>query len=336
MLLGMRSRIAAAFAALALVLTAGAAPAAAEVARHAPGAAQPAAHIRKPLAGVSAKRADDPVYHYVEGYRTLPAPGASQYAALVSQHSPYRHTTGAGHTLFEIAVMDSQANRNIVEAGWTKEQAVCGQLVSPCFFVYSWINNVGQGYNANNPGWVDNPTENAVNAGTALASTPLGSAPTNLYQYRIERTPVSQPTWQNQGPGWQIIQKNQGAADRIPGYFPDTHWSTSAFGKFGYAMSFYEVASYDATPCDDMGSGVYASSANPSAAAVHAAMSFGGAPAGTGNTFDGVIVSPAADSPAAYRVYPEPGDPDKFKAGGVGYAGPHGSTSTAAGTLNGC
>src|ERR1044072_3850699 len=57
------------------------------------------------------------VYHYnAERLSAGTSPGATQYAVLTSQHNPFRQTTAAGHTLWEMAVLDSAGRA--VEIGW--------------------------------------------------------------------------------------------------------------------------------------------------------------------------------------------------------------------------
>jgi len=270
--------------------------------------------------------------------------GTTQLAGLTSQHHP--DPDGLSHTLWEMAGISSDSQQ-ILEIGWTMDTPICGQSVNPCLFVYSWVAGVPQGYNGYNPGWVDNPNE-AVNAGTALASTATGSAPTLFYQYRMER--ITNPTWctgtcgspSGFGTGWQFIQKNQGATDRIIGGFRDTHFSgvSGGFTKFDYFEIYGEEATQGggAIACGDGGSGVFGTSTEPSAAARTVAYSFA-AVAGKTNvpdeiyvkdSYDPSVTSP--DTPTAYRIYQLPTDLDQWKWGGPGYN----SAGTGTGTIGGC
>ena len=275
------------------------------------------------------------VYHYNgEGRKTITSPGGTQFAVLVSQHSPYRNTTNAGHTLWEMYAHDNSGNG--VEIGWTKEFAVCGQSTNPCFFAYTQINDAGQGYaGIDNPGWVDNPNVNNINANTALAFTTAGADPTSYYQYRIERTAATLPSWQTStGAGWNVLWKPQAGSDTIVGYFPDSHWGANAFTKFLGAWQWLEIIDVsDDTPCDDAGYGTYGVSTTPSASFKHVAMSIGGAPAGTTNTYDTITNTPSTDSPNAWRFWNDPSDLDWIRAGGPGFAGPVNSSSTSAGSI---
>lgn len=276
--------------------------------------------------------------------------GASSVAVLASQHKPFVDTscsTGT-HSLFEVAAEDD-TTQQVIEAGWSRDNNMCGATITTiCFFIFSWVNGVPQGYNSSNPGWVDNPNETAVNAGTALASTAAGAAPTAFYQYRIER--VTNPTWctgtcgtpSGFGTGWQIIQKNQGATDRIIGGFKDTVWTAAptptSFTAVDFLQIFGEQADKNTTACTDSGSGVFGTSASPSAAARVVAYSLAGAPAGVTNVpgfiyvRDSTGVSPSPDDPTAYRIYQLPTDLDQWTWGGPGYN----SAGTGTGSVGSC
>lgn len=329
------ARTLAAAAAAALLLAAGGA---------APAAAAPADRpdhtpIRKPVPGYGKRALAGPNYHYAEGIKditTSTGTGATQVAVLASQHKPHK-PSDTFHSLWELAALDpySPGGLNAAEIGWSVDLAVNGD-VNTHLFCYAWANGTGLGYNA--AAGVDNPNE-AVGCGTALATTPPGAAPSNYYQYRVERTPAARPAWQNQGPGWQLIQQNMGnTPDRIVHYYPDTEWTSrgTVFTRIPQMRSFWELASLEAKPkaCGDMGAGVYGTSASPSAAADSLAFSFAGA-AGT-NDFDVVDVSPAGDSPTAWRVYDQgtaaTPDPDRIRGGGPGWN----AAGTGAGTVGAC
>lgn len=336
----------------AAVLAAGAAPIAVKsIPVHAAPGAKTVPHSRVWTSAKSARSAlAGGRYHYAGGYQFLgdgtAGTGATQVAALVSQHRPFvcvsaapmscSPSQGAQHSNWELAAQ-SYDQQQIVEVMWTVDYAVCGQVNFPCLAVFSWVNGVGQGYNGSNPGWADNPTE-SVGAGTALAYTATGSVPTAIYQYRIERQ-ASAPSWCTTcGTGWRLIQKNQGATDRVIGMFKDSLWTSqgASFTEAGLVQSFGEMVSAVVDdPCMGGGSGVFGTSTDPSAAAVHAAYSTN-AP-GEVNTPDSVAVwsdpagSPAA-SPTAYRVYQVPGQPWRWKWGGPGWN----ASGTGTGSVNAC
>jgi hypothetical protein len=284
-----------------------------------------------------------PYFHYEAAQQSISTTtngGATSLAVLASQHHPKIEPTNDGsgsHSLFEVAAQN-QSGASTIEVGWTMDTPVCGQSVNPCLFVFSWVDSVPQGYNTSNPGWVDNPNETSVNAGTALASTASGAAPTAFYQYRIER--VSSPAWctspcSSFGTGWQIIQKNQGASDRIIGGFKDSVWSSSAAGPFT-AIDYLQIFGEQETAtvqngCTDGGSGVFGTSTEPSAAARVVAYSMVGAPAGTVNEPDILFVT-ASDTPTAYRLYQLPADHDQWKWGGPGYN----AAGTGTGSIAAC
>jgi hypothetical protein len=282
-------------------------------------------------------------YHYATALRQASGTtntGVTQVAGIVSQHKPYRGSEF--HTIWEVAIVDHFAagGENRIEAGWNVDNAVNGDD-NPHFFVYNLVNGGGGCYNG--CGWLDNPNENAVNAGTSLAYTACCVTPTAYYQYRIERV-TGRPSWCTGATctagwgvgvnGWQIIQKNQGAADRIPGGFPDTHW-TSAGASFTAApeyQMFWELASGGTTPCADMGAGTYGSGTLPHSSADLLAASDS---SGTTN-WDSVSVDPAGDSPSAFRVFDGAGygtpDPDRVRGGGPGWN----AAGTGAGSVGSC
>lgn len=285
--------------------------------------------------------------------------GANSVAVLASQHKPFIDTTCSNgmHSLWEVNASNQTGNQ-VIEVGWTRDKSasVCGTTSTTiCLFVFSWVNGVPMGYNASNPGWVDNPNETSVNAGTALASTAAGAAPTAFYQYRIDR--VTNPTWctgvcgtpSGFGTGWQIIQKNQGNPDRIIGGFKDTDWTgatpAASFTAIDFLQIYGEQADQNQYSCADSGSGVFGTSTEPSAAARVVAYSLTGAPAGVINAPSYTYVHDSAsntagvtspDDPTAYRLYELPTDPDQWKWGGPGYSSTSTAGSLATGTVGSC
>lgn len=308
------------------------------------GAEQAPQHIRKPLAvgkdGKSARLAGG-VFHYAGMHQWLGNgsnnTGATVVAALASQHNPYLNTAQFGHTLYEVAAQ-SYDQQQTVEIGWTVDDSLYGNT-STRLFCASWVNGAFNGYAKSGSwnGFVDNPSE-AVGCGTALAVTALGSAPSNFYQYKILRQSTN--SWDGAAnPGWRLVQQNMGnSPDRVIGVYPDTVWtgaspSVTTFDEVGLLQIFGEtVSSTVDNPCHDMGSGIFATSTDPSGAAVNIAHS-ANAPGET-NVPDAVNVNPSSDSPGAYRVYQFPADLDKWKFGGIGFNSS--GTTSPAGTLNGC
>lgn len=293
--------------------------------------------VRSMLAG--------PYYHYAATIQDIGTgantSGADGIAVLASQHNPYVQTgsPGGGHSLWEVVVTQA-SQQNVVEAGIRKTHAA-GAV--PRLFVSSWVNGAWMGYDTTNPHWIDNPSE-AVSAGTALAYTAAGAAPSVFYQYRIERTALcSGGGASGSGTGWRVIQKNQGAADRIIGCFSDVGWTGASppvtdFTKVGRFMAYGETAEWDdPNSCSDMASGVYGTSTSPSAAGHQLAYSLLNAPAGETNVPDSVIVSPGSSSPNAFRIWQDPADLDEIRWGGTGFAGPTGDyVSTSAGAVGSC
>jgi hypothetical protein len=293
-----------------------------------------------------------PKYHYTGWYQHVgdgtAGNGSTQIASLVSQHNPViAYPADDNHSLFEIAAQSRDGNQ-IAEIGWHVNPGWCAGGVTPCLFTYSWVNGVGQGYNTSSTTYYkDNPNE-SIGGGTPLAYTASGSVPTNFYQYRIER--VTNPSWctgtcgtpAGFGTGWQFAWMASGV-DHIIGGIKDTQWTGAStpvtFDKIQTVQGFTELYDYDDTlnSCGDQGSGAYGASTATSSLD-HKAYSHGGAPLDpfTGvtevNEPNGIFVTPAADTPSAYRAYQYPTDLDRMRLGGPG----RNSTDTGAGSVGAC
>lgn len=267
------------------------------------------------------------------------AAGVGADAAYIetSQHKTWKDT-GDAHTLWEF-VAESSDNQQIVEVGWTMDTAVCGQSVNPCLFVYHWVNGNNSCYNG--CGWVDNPTE-AVNAGTALASTPGGSSPTSFTGYKIEHASSVKcddvaPVQTTATPGWVISRGPVGGLS-ITGCFPDALWTgatpSATFNKVQVVQSFNEIASQtDDHPCTDMGSGIFA----PASAVLSASQwvknyALTNPPAGVTPSFDfSAPVVPSLHTPTATRLFQYTASND-YRVGGPMWN----STDTGTGTASAC
>jgi hypothetical protein len=154
------------------------------------------------------------------------------------------------HSLGEMAVQSADG-RNIVEVGWTVDRSLFGN-VDPHLFVFHWVNGVPACYNG--CGFV--PVSNAASV-TAGMTLPSGNS-----------TP--QFTIQHFQGNWWI-----GYGGVFFGFFPDALWS-GAYTKAGLTQWFGEVAANSATPCTDMGNGLFSSSPSSSTAV---AINFIGGPA---------------------------------------------------------
>lgn len=136
------------------------------------------------------------------------------------------------HSLGELAVQSADSDQ-IVEIGWTVDRSVNGDD-RPHLFVYHWVDGVGACYNG--CGFVQHSA--VAKPGMAL--------------------PVNAPALfaiQHFQAAWWVMYGGEWV-----GYFPDTLWG-GRFTKAGLTQWFGEVAASSATPCTDMGTGAYASSA---------------------------------------------------------------------------
>lgn len=292
----------------------------------------------RPIAGKTALVGRQ--FHWQGAYQFIAAPGSDGLAALVSQHPTYENPSQGGHTLWEISAengLGSGAGRSMVEVGWTHDKALYGDVLAR-LFCSAWVVDTWLGYSVTGTpnGFVDNPNE-PVGCGTALATTPLGNVPSAFYQYQIKRQTVN--CWTGvAAPGWRIIQQNQGnTPDRCIGHYPDSLWSAAPFTKASLIQSFGEqVAATVDGPCHDGGSGIFATSTDPSGAAINIAYSHFNAPAGVTNVPTGIFANYTGggiEPASTYRVYQYPADLDKFKFGGIGYKF---DGTQPGGVLNGC
>jgi hypothetical protein len=253
--------------------------------------------------------------------------GVGADAALVStsQHKPFK-ATGDAHSLWEFAI-ESSNQQNIVEIGWTMDTAVCGQSVNPCLFVYHWVNGNNSCYNG--CGWVDNPTE-AVNAGTALATTAGGASPTVFYEYKAEYTSSVKcddvaPVQTTAVPGWLMYQQNTGST-RLIGCFPATLWTGAVpsvtFDKVQVVQAFDETATADDHSCTDMGSGIFAPAAwgTLSASQWQKVYTLTNPPAGVTATWGtSAAISPSFNTPTAYKFLQQTPSGNELRLGGPGW-----------------
>lgn len=265
--------------------------------------------------------------------------GATAASVQTSQHKAQVDTTNDVQSIFELAVEDSSQG-NIVEIGYRNVNVCSSWPANPCLFVYSWVNNVGQGYGGiTNPAWIDNPTE-AVNAGTALAVTAGGASPTAFYEYKAEY--ASSVKCDNVAPvqttataGWLMYQQNVGST-RLIGCFPASAWTSAGitFDKVQLVQSFDEIAITGANPqsCSDMGSGIFGVATTPSAAQWVKNPTLTSPPAGVtaGWNVGDVKVTPASETPNAYRV--NRNSSTDFRVGGPGWN----AARTATGSVGSC
>lgn len=138
------------------------------------------------------------------------------------------------HSLWELAV-ESADGRQIIEVGWRVYRP---QDQLPRLFIYHWIDGQPTCYNSG-CGYVQS-TSTTIKPGMALtpSSTPV--------QFAIQYF---------QGNWWL------GYNGTWFGYYPGSRWS-GTFTKAGLVQMFGEIASTRATPCSNMGNGIFGTSAS--------------------------------------------------------------------------
>lgn len=190
-----------------------------------------------------------PCLAYSEQHQIFPAGNEStSTSSTVSVSNPYLATSANnnagqddGHSLFEVEMQNAGTggSRNIVEVGWTKDnQGVCATASQPCLFVYSWVNDIPQGYNGGN-GWTNAPGCSPC-AGASLA----GAVGTNKSFGLAYNSGASR---------WEASYNGT-----VFGWYPQAGWS-GAFVNANALQNFGEMGSNTtAKMCSDMGSGSHA------------------------------------------------------------------------------
>jgi hypothetical protein len=199
-----------------------------------------------------------PCYAYSEQKQTFTAGNHSTGASeTVSVSNPYLAISGTnnnmgqtdGHTLYEQATSLTApctgcTGRNILEVGWNVDPSVNGDTNTHTF-IYSWINDVGQGYNGSNAGWIDNGA-NPVNAGSDITS----AVGTNK-SFGIAHDAVNSR--------WEVSYNGTAL-----GWINDSTWAsgTNSFTDADAHQLFGEMASGTTQDmCSDMASGAVAGTA---------------------------------------------------------------------------
>ena len=271
-------------------------------------------------------------YTYAGGIFVTPAGvTASGAGATMVVPKPYAHPATTYHTLVEIAVENYAVGtaRQIVEIGVTGVNVVNGDY-DPHLFGYTWVNGVGQGYNASNAGWVDY-SGNAIDLGANLATTAAATFPANAKAFLIQYD--TSTSCGSASAGWWLAY-----AGSWVGCFKDTQWTGAGVSGFTYPTQtqwFDEVASTTATPCADAGNGKQGSAgtlpldaSDPSY--IGSASLINASPATT------VDLSLYADDSTKYSTLGFPsGSPSKtrtFTVGGPGWN----SAGTATGSTGSC
>jgi len=192
---------------------------------------------RPPPAGADAapgtRAAPDPSLLYAVASQRAVANGAWGYYTVAKPAL----ASSDFHSLAELAVQSGD-QRQIVEVGWTVDRGLNGDD-DPHLFVFHWVDGVGTCYNA------------------------CGFVPLNEPGYSVGmKLPVSATASQfairHHGTNWWI-----GYNRHWVGSFPDSLWG-GRFKATGLVQWFGEVSAATTTPCTQMGSGEFGSSATAS------------------------------------------------------------------------
>lgn len=180
----------------------------------------------------------DVYWKYAQGSQTLTT-ASTGVNALMTVSSPYINPAYDWHTLAELAVISTiGGTRQIVEVGWTKDNATYGDN-NPHLFAYHWVNDVESCYDG--CGYVDLAAETTIYAGM-----PLTSALQTDKQFGIER-----------GTDRWFLSYN----GTYFGSFPDTLWTgatpaVTTYKQVDRLQAFGELAAgSDTASCADMGIG---------------------------------------------------------------------------------
>jgi hypothetical protein len=209
-------------------------------------------------------------YYYAAGAQDLNATqeaSATAVTASVTVYSPAIAVGSGDHSLGELAVQTDNGSgaptrTGVVEVGWNVDFNLYGDY-NPHAFVYSWVNNVGRGYNTFNPDFVACTGSGGTCGGLAAPVVAAGATMTSGTTYKMTITRIAS-AW------WFGISVGTGAGcsgtNCYLGYIPDTAFSGASpsvsFTTLKYVQAFGEV--YDANTatgvCADMANGVNATS----------------------------------------------------------------------------
>jgi hypothetical protein len=207
-------------------------------------------------------------YYYNTMYQNVASNQQAAIYANVSEHQPSvsQYSGSYDHSLAELAVIrGTGSGRQIVEVGWAVEPGVFtgSNWYKTHFFVYHWINGVGQGYGTN---FVRYTGTNAspIGPGDLITIT----SPATAHSYGLQYNSAS-PT----GGAWWVSYDGKWV-----GYFPSTLWTsaspTATFVQGQYMQAFGEVASLDNATCSNMGNTVAGSGGSGAGAAYIGSVSY--------------------------------------------------------------
>jgi hypothetical protein len=189
-----------------------------------------------------------PYWFYNTAYQNVTAGTYNGLFAYMTVDKPFINSVAGGdsHSLIQLGVIQgSGSSRQAIEFGWTVDPSVNGGSTDPHLFAGYRVNNVFGGYNT---GCIDNPS-NPVDLGDTLVAD-IGTVPT----FSVWQAPTGTP-------GWWLSYKSQYVC-----YFPLTLWSSAGitFTSATQMQGFGELATWNTTPCGNIGRGLYATGTNAS------------------------------------------------------------------------
>lgn len=286
------------------------------------------------------------VYYWQGGVQnTTNGVGASAGMRL---NQPYKHSHEY-HTISEIAVIETNAggglDRDMVEIGFGKTLAGCGQIVNACLWGGHWIADGAGG--SNWQGWNVGFTDYAssLNLGDVINSTETAGC-TSGASARSERFSIRK----NDTTGvWMLnvdLCYGDATAGEWIGHFDDANWTAAGqsftgsteFQVFSEVLTAYEPSTNvqkEGYPCSDSGTGYLASTNNGPYPAAGQRMADVTEPNVANSAIDMILFSessdPAFDPAGAYAVADitsvnPPGNKRYFNTGGPGFSGTTGNS----------
>lgn len=183
--------------------------------------------------GMSPAYATGTQYYYAEATQTATTQGAGASADV---KNPGQVASGE-HSLWEIALTNTVTGDR-VEVGWNRDPNLYGDG-NTHFFTFAAIGGVGQGYNAANPAWHDEPSNLTVNAGSSIMAD-LNTLKSFQVLYDVPSA------------AWWFAYNGV-----YVGHIDASAWPSSRFTSSTYTQVFGEVWGPNPS-CVDMGSGINA------------------------------------------------------------------------------
>lgn len=231
----------------------------------APASTKPTGIKVKPLAGKANKKLNaykgsptaprvkfstcaSPCFNYSGRRQTFSQPtNATGASADFSIHKPMVRSWDY-HSLAEMAVIQTGVGgNNVVEAGWTVDDALNGGSTDPYFFVFFWINGAPQGYNTADFQLAGSPP---VTPGTSVNSL-VGTTKTIKWEFFGAGCGCTQ--------GWWLSFNGS-----FVGVYPETLWGAGVFTSPLEVQNYGELVIDQYPSQSKMGNEHNATSANPS------------------------------------------------------------------------